>query len=237
MQLERGITIAVLPRFRHTLLTPAGIRLNSGVECLADRFAARNDWQCPNDKELAVLVGSESDAPEEPTKRIELFEIPGHLYKQWGEAAEELAAAPGEPSERYERFVHSLASFLTYKKVQVENATFNVIAARPPEESALGMSGCPGGLGIGDGGPLLATNLGEEPTSLIFLNLPIERMSELNNSGVGLRIPSVTSQNDLWHYFQATPPCVSFYLHDRESGFSPTPWFTAATQRIRRKST
>ncbi|PWT85547.1 MAG: hypothetical protein C5B58_02925 [Acidobacteria bacterium] len=187
MELERGVTISVMPYFRHTLLASAGIRLNSGVESTGDCFAARDDWRNLRGEELALLTDTVSDESDKPTNRIELFEIPRHLYEQWLEVAKEFTCSAAQQSPLYKRFVASVASFFSFKKIQVDSSTFDVVAASPPRQSALKRFGYPAGLGIGETreSPLFAINLGEESTSLIFLNLPIQRMGEFNMPRAG----------------------------------------------------
>ena len=181
MELERGIRISVLPRFRPTLLTRVELYLNSGVERSGSGFTARDDWRPLDKEELRMLIVSEADAPEDRSERIELLEIPGHLHQQWRATAPELATRSSRPSREYQRLVASLASFFCFKKVHVENCSLTIRAAEFPHGSVFASLGSPPGLKTGpvEESPLLAVNLGEEPTSLIILNLSIRRLREL----------------------------------------------------------
>ena len=181
MHLESGLRISVLPHFRPTLLTRAELSVNSGCERWQNCFRARPDWRSPNQEELQILTEPVGNAKESQSDRIELLEIPVHLHKQWRATARKLATDPGNRFREYERFVASLASFFRFKKVAVENCSFTVMAAETPHQSAFTRLGMHGGLEIGspEEGPLLAINLGNEPTPLVLLNLPIRRMREL----------------------------------------------------------
>jgi hypothetical protein len=200
MQLESGIKVSVLPHFRPTLLTRAELSLNSGFERRQTCFRARQDWRAPSEEELRILTAPEGSAPGIQSDRIELLEIPGHLYKQWLPIARKLARETDSPSQEYERFVTALASFFRFKKVRVENCSFTIMAAVPTQRSAFTRLGSPGGLKIGtvEESPLLAVNLGDEPTALVILNLPIRRMRELVASrGVPEGPPSRITQQFL----------------------------------------
>ncbi len=197
MQLERGIRISVLPRFRPTLLARAELYLNSGVERSEDCFTARDDWKLPNQEEWRLLTAQEAAVPVNRSDRIELFEIPSHLHKQWHATAQQLPTHSAGRSEEYERFVASLASFFLFKKVPVENCSFTVLATEPPHRSAFAGPGSLAGLRIGSApeSPLLAVNLGDGPTALVVLNLPIRRMRELMvTKGMKEELPSDITQ-------------------------------------------
>jgi hypothetical protein len=200
MQLESGIRISVLPHFRPTLLTRAELCLNSGFERRQSRFKARHDWRPPTEQERRILTAPEGDVPENQVDRIELLEIPGHLPKEWRPIAQKLATDTDSPSQENERFVAALASFFRFKKVHVENCSFTIVAAEPTHRSAFTRLGSPGGLKVGtvEESPLLAVNLGDEPTALVILNLPIRRIRELVASrGVPERPPIRITQQFL----------------------------------------
>ena len=181
MQLESGIRISVVPHFRPTLLTRAELYLNSGSQRWQSCFKARHDWRPPTEQEQRMLTTAEGEAPESQFDRIELLEIPGHLHKEWRPIARKLATDTDSPSEEYERFVAALASFFRFKKVHVENCSFTVMAAEPTHQSGFTRLGDADSLKIGavEESPLLVVNLGDEPTALVILNLPIRRIREL----------------------------------------------------------
>jgi hypothetical protein len=197
MQLEGGLRISVCPRFRPTLLTRVEVCLNSGSERWQSSFRARPDWRTPSEEELQILTAPEGDAPGSQSDRIELLEIPSHLHEEWRPIARNLATGTGSASREYEQFVTSLASFFRYKNVHVEDCTFTVTAAESTRRSAFTHLGSPGGLQIGavEESPLLAVNLGDEPTALVLLNIPIRRLRELVASpGLADESPSCITQ-------------------------------------------
>ena len=181
MQLESGIRISVRPHFRPTLLTQAELYVNSDWERCQSCCKARDDWRPPSQEELQRLTAGARDAPESQSDRFELLEIPIHLHEQWRTVAGKLSTETGSPTQEYERFVASLASFFRFKDIDVENCSFTVMASKPPHRSAFRRLDSPEGLKIGpvEESPLLAVNLGDKPTALIILNLPIRRMREL----------------------------------------------------------
>jgi hypothetical protein len=199
--------MSVLPHFRPTLLTRVELYLNSGCERWEGCFRARHDWRSPSQEELEILTAPLGNAAESQSDWIELLEIPGHLDKQWRAIARTLATDTGNASQEYERFVASLASFFRFKKVDVENCAFTVTAAEPPHRSAFTRGGPPGGLKIGaaEESPLLVINLGNEPTALVILNLPIRRLRELVAARGATKEPSSRIPQQFMELFPEYP--------------------------------
>ncbi len=103
-----------------------------------------------------------------------LFQLPQHLCATWWTILENSPSAGVFRIDGFDRFVADVVNFLNYKELGVPpGATFELLLTKPGQRS-LGRPGRPLGLaleGTTQGSLWGGINLGDEPTSLVFVNL------------------------------------------------------------------
>jgi hypothetical protein len=184
MKLSRGCRLVVAPHFHLSGDWSRRVSLGTGVKPSAEGPGPQPSWRPASDEELTALVLD----PTQPTAREELadclclFTVPAHLRATfWGLLA--AAREQGEvPPEGFNAFVAQVAQFLAFKQLPVPvSAVFDLIVSSPGQAPVPGSS------------PLWGLiNLGEDPASLVFVNVPAEDCPPVRialEPGEGLRFP------------------------------------------------
>jgi hypothetical protein len=173
MQLEAGYRFRTAPRFHCAFRWPERLRLNDGVDAADPGLRPRPVWRPPTEVELALLVDDPDDAGPARAEHIQTFTLPEHLRARWWQVAEQLTEAPADDSPAYRAFVNDVASFLGFKGLPLPpRAVFDVVLSPPGPPVADRPAAVPSAVVAG-------INLGDGPTSLVFLNLPPARLAVL----------------------------------------------------------
>lgn len=194
MTLQPGCRIAVAPHFHLPGDWPQRLSVGSGVDEAGGAFIPRSAWRPPTPDELSLLVRSS----EEPGEGLEdctcLFRLPEHLGSEWWALLGQAAGILGHgPLPGFETFVSRAGEFLAFKGLPIpEGARCDVIVTDPAQGFVRWgrEPNRPGGFhpsldplapwpsAEAHHGRRLwgAINLGDEATSLVFINLPWARL-------------------------------------------------------------
>jgi len=185
-----GVRIVAAPYFHLDIDWPARLSLGAGVESTAQGPVARPPWRPASADELAVLLLD----PTGTTARAELpgclclLVLPAHLRAAFWDL---LARAPESgtvPAEGFGAFAAETARFLAFKQLPVPaGAVFDLVVTQPGPATPLAAA------------PLWGLiNLGEDATSVVFLNVPADEIPAADHPpvrlqlgpGEGVRIPA-----------------------------------------------
>ncbi len=170
MRLEAGYRFRGAPRFHRAFDWSDRLRLNSGVNAADPALTPQPDWRSPTAQELAILVDEADSGSAQSAERLQTFSIPTHLQSRWWELAEQMAAGGTGQPPGYQEFAHEVASFLEFKGLPLPpQCTFDVVLA-PSAMATATPDRLP---------PVALINLGGSPASLIFVNLPPERLAQM----------------------------------------------------------
>jgi hypothetical protein len=198
VHLEPGFALTVAPRFHLPGAWPERLRVNSGAEARDGGFFPRADWRPPAPEELALLTGDDG-APAAPdrfrTEALSLFHVPEHLRRRWWDLAARQANPAGVDAVEFEAFLRAVVDFCRFKGLPLPlTCAFYVVVTAPGRASTRvdAAAGCLAGLAFdlppAEGPaprPLGAVNLGDEATSLVFLNLPASRLQDRLRAAAG----------------------------------------------------
>jgi hypothetical protein len=192
MTLQPGCRFVVAPRFHLPADWPRRLLVGAGVDQTDGGFIPRPSWRSLTTDELAVLVPTSAEpAPlEELGSCICLFNLPRHLRAAWWNLLEQAAPVLGDGRvPGLEAFVSQVVDFLAFKDLAVpEGARCDVVVNKPGQpfdchleaEFPLGLpcnpasrSGTeePGRRRLWGG-----INLGDEPTSIVLINLSCRQL-------------------------------------------------------------
>jgi hypothetical protein len=178
------------PYFHLDIDWSARLSLGAGVQSTPQGPVACPPWRPASAEELVALVLD----PTRPITREELpgcfclFVVPVHLRSGFWEL---LARAPelgAVPAEGFSAFVAETARFLAFKQLPVPaGAAFDLVVTRPGPAPRLAAAALWG-----------LINLGEDPASVVFLNVPVGEILAadyppvrlLLGPGEGVRIPA-----------------------------------------------
>jgi hypothetical protein len=196
MHLERGFALTVAPRFHLPGAWPDRLRVNSGVEARGEHFFPRADWRLPAPEELALLANDDG-APAAPDgfrrEALSLFHVPEHLRRRWWDLAARQGNPAGIDAEGFQAFLRGVVDFCRFKGLPLlPTCACDLVVTAPGRVSTRvdAAAGCLAGLAFdlppacslppaeGTTRPLGAVNLGDEPTSLVLLNLPGARLRD-----------------------------------------------------------
>jgi hypothetical protein len=185
MTLRPGCRVIVAPSFHLPIDWDGRILLGAGTEREGDGFLPRPDWRPPDDRERDLLV-PDPLLPQDLSRCLCLFQVPRHLQAAWGRLLEQAEQTGVAHLDGFDTFVADIAAFLAFKGLPVpDGAVFDLLVSTPgllsvpwageraglafnlpaetpyPPAQATHRTGLWGGL-----------NLGDEATSLLFINLP-----------------------------------------------------------------
>jgi hypothetical protein len=158
MTLRSGCRLVVAPLFH--LPVDWGRRLQLGS-------FPHSDWRSPDAAELALLLPDESQPMprENLTDCLCLFQLPRHLLTAWWGLAAQLDASGVMPSGGFDAFALEVERFMAFKELPLpEGASLDLLVSQPGQRSVHDQAGSSelwGGI-----------NLGDEATSVVFINLP-----------------------------------------------------------------
>jgi hypothetical protein len=164
MKLLPGCRLVVAPHFQTGEGWSQRLSLGAGIARTAEGLCPLPPWRPAGADELALLLPE----PARPLLREDLadclclFAAPAHLRSAFWDllaCAEEKGAVSGEG---FDALVGQLARFLTFKELPAPpGAVFDLVLSRPGQTSVL------------DPGPLWGLiNLGDDPASVVFVNVP-----------------------------------------------------------------
>ena len=178
MTLRSGCRLVVAPMFHLTVDWGRRLFLETGVE---------GAWRSLDADELSRLLPDKS----RPVPRTSLpdylclFRLPQHLRAAWWRLLEQANEMGTMLPNGFDAFAASVARFLEFKELSLpEGASLELLVSKPGQRAVPELSA---------GRPLWGTiNLGDEPTSLVFENVPGQelRVRLLMESGEGCRFPT-----------------------------------------------
>ncbi|HEY6419234.1 MAG TPA: hypothetical protein VIX59_09540 [Candidatus Binataceae bacterium] len=194
MELEAGVRIRVAPRFHARLAWQDRILLNSGVSASGPAFFPRHDWRPASALEAAMLI--DASVSGQSTEALTLLGIPAHLRAKWWSLAGQQEDSPsGAEFHGLDEFARELAAYASFKRWQLpSDCKLQVIASRPGQSSTRvdtasselqGLDfncapfATPGAQEAANSPRAIAGfNLGDEATSLVWLNLSTAQVRE-----------------------------------------------------------
>jgi hypothetical protein len=190
MTLRAGCRLAVAPHFHLPLDSSARLRLGDGIDEEAGRFFPRAPWRAVAAEELALLTGADAPADES----LLLFQLPQHLRAEWWRLLEQSGDAASGTLPGFETFAACVEDFLAFKQLPLPEAVrCEAVVGRPGQRSLRwdAEAGCPAGMSCNlapwTAWPLAenepprlwgGVNLGDEATSLVFVNLSCRQLAE-----------------------------------------------------------
>ena len=162
--------------------------------------AALHWWRQPTADELSLLVwiSEEPPPPEELNACICLFQLPEHLRSRWWNLLVAVAGTLEDgPLPGFETFVNQVVEFLAFKNLPVpKGARCDLVVSNPERHLAKG------------GGDYFGRrlwgkiNLGDEPTSVVLINLTRQQME----AALRRRFPDRPSALEIGGLFSDYPP-------------------------------
>jgi hypothetical protein len=165
--LRSGCRLVVAPLFHLPVDWGERLHLGFGVERAGGGLLHRSSWRPPDAGELALLLPDESQPlpRENLTDCLCLFRLPRHLHATWWRLVAQLNEAGTMLPGGFDAFALEVGRFLAFKEIPLpEGASLDLLVRQPghctlPEKADV--SQLWGGI-----------NLGDEATSVIFINLP-----------------------------------------------------------------
>jgi hypothetical protein len=196
MTLQPGCRFTLAPHFHLSVEWPHRLLVGAGVEQHDGRFYPSPSWRPPTTDELSVLVraSDEPAAPEELEACVCLFQLPRHLGSEWWNLLERAAETLGDGRlPGFDAFVSQVVEFLAFKDLPVsEGARCDLVAKNPGPQIVHGgrevsdlvglhcslapRTPWPGGVALRGPGLWGAINLGDEPTSVVLINLSCRQL-------------------------------------------------------------
>jgi hypothetical protein len=176
--LRSGCRLVVAPMFHLPVEWGRRLFLETAVE---------GTWRSPDAAELTQLLPDESlPVPRESlTDYLCLFRLPQHLRAAWWRLLEQANEMGTMSPHGFDVFAVAVGQFLAYKELPLpEGASLELLVSKAGQQAVPELS-C--------GRPLWgAINLGDEPTSLVFENVPGNelRVRLLIEPGEGCRLPT-----------------------------------------------
>jgi hypothetical protein len=198
MNLQPGCRYAVAPHFHMTVDWSQRLLIGVGVDECNGCFVARNSWRPPTPDELSLLAHASPEVIPQGAleESLLLCQFPAHLRAAWWALLEQNADVLGRvPIPGFDAFANQVAEFLEFKQLPMpKNARCDVVlsdVAQPASESgaeANRLEGLSCNLPPWTPWPLPeerswrepwgGINLGDEETSIVFVNLPYARLDE-----------------------------------------------------------
>jgi hypothetical protein len=184
--LQAGCRLVVAPFFYLPVDWSQRILIGSGT---------KGHWRTPNEHELDLLVSSSEQTltPEGLQNCLCLFQLPQHLIASWWRLVEQMPHTAQAYRDGFDAFVAAIARFLEFKEMPVPcGTTFTLLFSNPGQRSIRGKGNSSvlsfNLVGDSDKERLWgAINLGDEPTSLVYLNrAPPDLLTELGPCSGGI---------------------------------------------------
>jgi hypothetical protein len=184
MTLQPGYRFAVAPHFHLSADWPRRLQVGAGVEKVDGCFYPLPSWRTPTPGELAVLVQTSDETELEAC--VGLFQLPGHLLSEWWKLLEQAAGTLGDGRlPGFDTFVSQMVEFLAFKDLPVPKvARCDVLVSNPGQPS--GPMGLQCSLAPWTEWPAAedirwprlwgGINLGDEPTSVVLINLSCRQL-------------------------------------------------------------
>lgn len=200
MQLDAGYRIVLAPRFAMMTGWSERVRLNSGVIGSEGCFFPRDDWRPLSETERTLLfTGSSSEMF--PDDDVGLFSITERLRTRWWNLAGTAAGSPGAGDDWFTSYVREIAEFAQFKGLPLPPSCCFEVVISPQDHpstridassevprlagllsnitvSGLHPAGAPNHA-VQISRMLAGINLGEEPTSIVLVNLSLPQMAAL----------------------------------------------------------
>jgi hypothetical protein len=196
MTLQPGCRFAVAPHFHLSADWPRRLLVGDGLEEIDGCFFPRPSWRPPTAGELAGLLpnSAEPAIPEELEACVCLFHLPTHLRSAWWDLLEQAAGDLGDGClPGFNTYVSQVVAFLAFKGLPVpDGASCDVVVSQPGQQlvprelqanrpRGLRCSLAPWAPWPGAEEPCRprlwgGINLGDEPTSVVLINLPCRQL-------------------------------------------------------------
>jgi hypothetical protein len=196
MILQPGCRFVVAPHFHLPADWARRLLVGAGINEVDGSFFAHPSWRPPTAEELAVLVepGAEATPAVDLETCVCLFHLAGHIQSGWWHLLEQAAGVLADGRiPGFETFVSQVVDFLAFKNlavpegarcdVVVSNSGGNSFSARPEVDRPVGLhctlapwTPWPGAEDFGCQRLWGVINLGEEPTSVVLINLPCRHL-------------------------------------------------------------
>jgi hypothetical protein len=243
MQLVAGYRFRMAPRFATGLSWNERLQLNGGVIRSGDGFRAEPAWRPANDSERALLLaddqpaGSEKAAADPWQTDVCLWTIPEHLRAKWWDLAARQVETLPSGLEGMAGFARAVADFAQFKGVPLPaECTFDVTLASRDDraDSTTGETaedsarrflwrGSQAADAAASSRVIARINLGDQQTSLIFLNLRPQQITEMLASRPANAALAVQDENPVSLFLQSfsTYPLVRLILAPGEGIWLP----------------
>jgi hypothetical protein len=202
MKLQAGYRFRTASRFHNSSSWEDCLCINSGVNPSDPHLSPRSDWRPLTETEKSLLLDEinsiasvEDTAVDRIAESIQTFAIPDYLRSRWWEVAELFTANPVLESRAYQQFVCDVTAFLRFKGLPLPprcavEVVLSSVGSVPVPESECPQLARPKTTISDEITQSVATssktvaeiNLGDDPVSLVFLNLSPTRLAEFLNS-------------------------------------------------------
>jgi hypothetical protein len=204
--LRSGCRLVVAPLFHLPVEWGRRLFLETGVE---------GGWRSPDAYELTLLLPDASlPIPRASlTDDVCLFRLPQHLRAAWWRLLEQANERGTMSEDGFDAFAVAVGQFLAFKELPLpEGASLELLLSKPGQRAAVELS-CER--------PLWGViNLGDEPASLVLVNLPGHefRVRFLIEPGEGCRFPAVGLLVDGYTLDKCEPDVLLLVRRRREAG-------------------
>jgi hypothetical protein len=232
MTLQPGVRLAIAPHFHMATDWAARLQVGTGVDEADGCFFPRPCWQALTSDDLSALVqvSQEAATAQALDTCLSIFQLPAHLRSEWWNLLEQ--AAGGISDGRlpgFESFVRQVGEFLDFKGLAVpEAARWDLMVSNPGQQfvrrnSEMNRAGglscsvapwVPWHLAEEPRWPRLwgGINLGDEPTSVLLINLPLPRMEAMLRTQCPDQVPAETVGDLVSRFLRANPDCTTVRL-------------------------
>jgi hypothetical protein len=217
MTFQPGCRFVVAPRFHLAADWPGRLLVGAGVEEADGCFFPLPLWRPATAEELAVLVHASAGpmSPSELESCVCLFQLPQHLRSEWWNLLEQAAGVLGTGRlAGFEAFAGQVGEFLSFKGIPVpERARWEMAVSMPGQRSVHWNWGPEANRAVGlhcnlapstpwPGADELpwpwlwgCINLGDEPTSLVLVNLTCRQLdAELHRRSPDRPLPAAVGE-------------------------------------------
>lgn len=163
--LQPGYRVGVAPGFDVPADWFSRLAVNAGTEAEGNLLVARANWRSVRENELAALT-----QPTPSESQLSLFRLSEELRQRWWKTAESIGLA-GD-SDAYPAYAREVLDYLRTMALAVPaDAACEAMITAPGQRTTRG--GLEFSVDVRRGGGIIGgVNLGDEPTFLVFVNLP-----------------------------------------------------------------
>jgi hypothetical protein len=192
--LQPGIPLTVFPTFHMPIDLRDRLLLSAGVDRHGDAFVPRPPWRRPDEREMRCLCADVASSSIDALRdAVCLFHLPRHLRLAWGTILDRALETGLAKLTGFDAFVADVSRFLAFKEMPVpDGAAVDLVVNKPGNPTWLVAEPIDAWWG--------GVNLGDEPTSLVYVNVSDSMRRALPpdypavrlriDPGEGFRLPS-----------------------------------------------